>query len=185
MLSNVFYYIFYASAVFVYGMGTTSAIQSSIKPKNLFIQFSKILILVLVTLVLTYLLTFQLIKLNLGELAPFVCVAMFSLVSFLIENFLRFYTRTSVAEYGISVLCIIIAVIESVSFLDCIVNALACLFSFFASVPIMHAIRKKIEMNAPAEKLRNLGLVFISIGVLTIALISWGASWLNPGVLSR
>ncbi|MBP5452698.1 MAG: hypothetical protein J6Y16_10725, partial [Treponema sp.] len=99
MLSNVFYYMFYASAVFVFGMGTTSDIQSSIKPKNLFIQFSKILILVLVTLILTYLLTCQLIKLNLGELAPFVCVAMFSLVSFLLENFLRFYSRTSVAEY--------------------------------------------------------------------------------------
>ncbi|MBP5359734.1 MAG: hypothetical protein J6Y69_11210 [Treponema sp.] len=185
MLSNLFYYMFYASAVFVYGMGTTSAIQSSIKPKNLFLQFSKIMILVIATLVFTYLLTVQLIKINLGELSPFICVAMFALVSFLVENFLRFYSKTTVAEYGVSILCILIAVIESVSFLDCLVNAIACLLSFFVSVPIMHAIRKKIEINAPSEKLKNLGLLFISIGVLTIILLSWGVSWLNPGVLSR
>ena len=185
MLSNLFYYMFYASAVFVYGMGTISAVQSSIKPKNLFLQFSKISIIVLATMIFSYLLTIQMIKLNLGELSPFICVAVFSLVSFLVERFLRFYSKTTVAEYGVSILCILIAVIESVSFWDCLINAVACLLSFFISVPIMYSIRKKIEMSAPSEKLKNLGLLFISIGVLTLVLISWGASWLNPGVLSR
>ena len=185
MLSNVFYYMFYASAVFVYGMGTTPAIQSSLKPKHLILQFSKMLITVIVSMILNYLLTIQLIKLNLGELSPFVCVAMFFLISLFVERVIRLSSRTTVAEYGVSILCILIATIESVSFLDCLVNAIACLLSFFVSVPIMHAIRKKIEMNAPSEKLKNLGLLFISIGVLTLLLISWGASWLNPGVLGR
>ena len=81
MLSNIFYYLFYSSAVLIYGVGMNKLVRESKKPRHLWLEFCTTIISVLASVMLTYLIKTQMLKINMGELAPFVAVLMFLLIN--------------------------------------------------------------------------------------------------------
>lgn len=184
MLSNFFYYALYTSALFIYGIGINRAVLVSKKPQHIFIDCVKMLCTVSAASVLTYLIVDKLlVKSNLTELYPFVAVLIFATISVFIEAVVRISARISMAEYTVSLLCILIGVNESVSLGECVLNSCFCVCAYFISIPLLYAVRKRIELSRPTNSFQNLSLLFISIAVLMVLLLVWNVSWLNPGVL--
>ncbi len=182
MLSNVWYYVFYSSAIFIYGIGINRAILVSKKPKNILVDFVKMVISVTSSAVLTYLVSEKLLgNIGLMDIYPFIAVLIFSSISVFIEAIVRIASRTGVAEYTVSILCILIAVNESVTLVECLVNSCLCIASYFLSIPVLFSLRKRIELSHPSEDFHNLSLLFISIAIVILVFLTWNVSWLNPG----
>lgn len=179
MLSNIFYYLFYSSAVLIYGVGLDKLVRESKKPRHLWVEFCGTVICVMGSVLLTYLVKTQMLKINMGELAPFVAVLMFLLINVFLNLVVKLSSGTSISEYTLSLLCVIFGICESGSILDCLLNSFLCVVSFYLTVPIIHALRKRIEMNGPNDGIRNLALLFMSLAVAMLALISWNVSWMS------
>lgn len=183
MLSNLFYYVFFSSAILVYGIGMHKAIMKSRKPKNMAMEFCKFMITVVLSSLLVYLITVQLVKINFGELCPFIAVLVVSLINVFLEMVVKISSRTSILDSAVELMCVVIGVMESVSIWDCLLNSIFCMLSYFICIPFFHGLRKRIEMNEPTKNIRNLALLFLSIGIVALMLLAWNASWLNPGRL--
>ena len=179
MLSNIFYYLFYSSAVLIYGVGMNKLVRESKKPRHLWLECCSTMISVLGSTLLTYLIKTQMLKINMGELAPFVAVLMFLLINVFLNLVVKISSKTSISEYTLSLLCVIFGICESGSILECLLNSFLCVAAFYLTVPILHALRKRIEMNGPNDGIRNLALLFVSLAVAMLALISWNVSWMS------
>ncbi len=184
ILYNFFYYLICASAVLFYGIGINRAVLLSRKPKHLVADCIKMLITVESSATLSYLiLSKALVKADLAELAPFVAVMIFSVISVFVEATVRIITRKSMAEYTVSILCIILSLMESFTLAECVLNACFYVLTFYLLIPVFVAVRKRIELSYPAKDFKNLSLLFISIAVIVLALLTYNVSWLTPGVL--
>lgn len=173
----------YSSAVLVYGIGINRATVVCEKSDHLVVFFVKMLITVSSSAALVYVtVEHLLLPADLTELYPFATVLIFSAISVLIEAIIRITARTSAAEFAVSLLCIILAVNESTSIVECIFIACLCTISFYALVPILYAIKKRIEIAHPEGDFRNSSLILISLAIIMIALVAWSGSWLNPEV---
>ena len=184
MISDFFYYALYTSAILVYGLGINRATVISEKPQHAFLFFVKMVLTVCISSVLTYLVDTALLQpAHLAELYPFAGVLIFILITVFIESLIRITAKVSVADFGVSLLCILLSVNECTSLVQCLFISFCCTFSFYFFVPFLFAIQKRIELARPASDFRNSSLTIISIALILIALVSWNVSWLNPGVL--
>lgn len=183
MISDFFYYFFYSSALLIYGIGINRATILCENPDNMVLQFIKMLISVCCTAVITYaLVTKILIKCNLAELFPFIAIVLFCCISVFLEAIIRLTAKKNTADFAVSFMIILLAVNESSSLLQCFIICILSTVTFFAVIPFLFAIRKRIEIAYPSRYFKNSSLIFISIGVIMIILAAYGASWLNPGV---
>ena len=183
MLINFFYYCFFSSDVFVYGLGMHKALMKSRKPMNVLAEFVKFLITVSVSSLLVYLVTVQLIKINFGEIGPFIAIIIITLINVFLELVVKISHRTSMIDMAIELMCVVIGVTEAVSIWDGQLNSIFCMLSYFVCIPFFYSLRKRIEMNAPTKNARNLSLLFLSLAVVALILMSWNVSWLNSGRL--
>ena len=179
MLTNFFYYVFFTSAVFVYGLGFHKVLMKSRKPKNVILEFGKFAITISISSLLVYLIYSQLIKINFGELAPFIAVVVIVLINLFLDLIAKISFRTSVIDFALELMCVIIGVTESISILDALFNSLFCMLSYFVCIPFFYSLRKRIEMNSPTDNARNLSLLFVSFAVVSIILMAWNVTWLN------
>ena len=175
MLTNFLYYVFFSSAVFVYGLGLHKALMKSRKPKNILTEICKFAITISVSSLLCYLITAQLVKINFGELGPFVAIIIITLINVFMELVVRISERTSMIDSAVELMCVVIGVTEAMSIWEALLNSLFCM--------VVYSLRKRIEMNAPTKNARNLSLLFVSLAVVALILLSWNVSWLNSGRL--
>ncbi len=181
MLINFVYYVFFSSAVMVYGLGMQKAIMKSRKPKNLLMEFCKFAITISFSSLLVYLVTVQLIKINFGEIGPFLAVLVVSVINIFIAMVSKVSSRTFIIDSAVELLCVIIGLTESASIWECLFNSLFCMISYFICIPFFYGLRKRIEMNAPTKNVKNLALLFVSIAIFVMILMAWNVSWLNKG----
>ena len=183
MVSNLLYYVLYASAVVVYGIGLERESSLSRTPRYLVLDGLKMLITVSATSTLSYLVISRLlVPHGLAELFPFICVLVFAMISVFVESIIRITARISMAEYTVSILCVLLGVNESVSLAECVLNSIFCVAAFFAFLPVLYAVRKRTELSHPMEDFQNLSLLFLSFAIVLVILLTWNVSWLNPGV---
>ena len=185
MLSTFFYYFIYTSVILVYGIGINKATILSEKPSEIFVEGLKMFLSVVSSAVLTYLITVSLLhRLGLMELYPFVSVLIYIIISIFIETFVRITANRNASNFGVPVLCIILAVGESSTLTECVLISCYSILSFYILVPVLFAIRKRIEISHPAKNMENSSLLYISLAIILIILVAWNVSWLNPGVFN-
>lgn len=184
MISDIMYYFMYTSAVLIYGIGINRTTVVCQKPENILLYFVKMLITVSTSTALVFLLTKSLlVPVGICELYPFITVLVFSAISVFIESLIRITSKTTAAEFAVSLLCVLLAVNEGSSIGQSVIISCICTVSFYFFVPILYSIRKRIEIAHPAGDFENASLIMISVAIVMLALIVWNISWLNPGVL--
>ena len=180
MLSNAFYYIFFSSTLLVYGIGMDSITVIGDNPRHILLDFIKMLFIVTATSCLTYLTSSNfLFKINLMELYPFIATLFFIVISGMIESVVRITARSTSAEYSVPLLSIIIAVNESHSVAECVLNSCFCVIAYFICVPIVYSFKNSIERTFPSHDFHNLGLIIASIAILILVLYVGDVSWIR------
>lgn len=185
MVFTAFYYIFFASAVILYGVGLNSATIICDSIHELFLPVVKILVNVLSSAVLSWLiLKYFLIPLRLAELYPFASLLVFLTVSVLIETLVRITTKKTASDFSLSFLIVLLALNESLSITDVILIAGCSFISFLILVPILYSIKKRIDIAGSLQIHGNKkSLVLVSIAIIVTVLAIGNVSWLNQRIL--
>ncbi|MBP5158126.1 MAG: hypothetical protein ILP18_09680 [Treponema sp.] len=167
---ELFCYLFFTSAVFVYGLGMNRAFTISEHPRKLFNDVLKMLLSISSSTAISFLVASKiLLPVHLTEAYPLVAVLVFSTISIFIESVVRITTKKSSAEYTASILSVLLGVGEGSSVLDAVMISCMCVFSFLAAILILYMLRKKFANKA--------GLVLISISIILVVLHFWNVSW--------
>ena len=169
-LLELFIYLFFTSAVFVYGLGMNRAFTISEHPRKLFNGTLKMLISISSSTAISFIVAKEvLLPVRLTEVYPLAAVLVFSTISIFIESVVRITTKKSSAEYTASILSVLLGVGEGTSVLEAVIISCLCVFSFLLAILILYMLRKKFSNKT--------GLVLISISVILVALHFWNASW--------
>jgi Na+-translocating ferredoxin:NAD+ oxidoreductase RnfA subunit len=184
MVNNIFYYVLTASAVLIYGVGLSRVVPASHSMDGMFLSALKMYIVVPSTAVIGWLLVMNiLLPAGLAQMFPFICVLLFLSISTFCETLIRITAGRSTAEFSISFLFSLIAVNESTTLTEVLVISLCCVTSFYILVPVLYAMRKRMEFCCLVNDFKNESLIYIGIAVIILTLSAWNISWLNPGVL--
>ena len=186
MINMIFYYLFYCSAVFVYGIGINrTAVISRSMDRPLFYQLIKCTIAVLCSTALSWVIIMQLlIPSGLVELYPLIALLIYLSVAVFVEILIRITTRLKTSEFAVSYLIILLSLNESTGILDALVIALSCTMSFVIILPVLFALRRRIEIaRSRTDKMKKKSFIMLAMAVIIISLAVWNVSWLNQGVL--
>jgi Na+-translocating ferredoxin:NAD+ oxidoreductase RnfA subunit len=185
MMGLFFYYAFFSSVVFVYGIGLDRASLLSKKRRNLGLKIAKMILCVSSTSALSYLfVNGLLVPADLGELFPFAAVLIFAVISVFVEAIIRITTKISGAEFGASILFILLSLAESSSLAECVLISCFCTVSFFACIPVLFSISHRIELNENLKEHKKTGFILVSVAIISLITLCWNVSWLNKGVFS-
>lgn len=180
IIDSIIYYLFCASGVLIYGIGVKKMIISSKQWSSHWLIFLQSLIICIVTIVGTWFsCTLILNSLNLIELFPLISMIIFLLVSEIITSIFSKGKELSILDSIIIFPAIIIAVSESYSLLNSICIGICCCSSYYLLIPIIYAIRERINISHPLKEFKTGTLLFISIAVIICALFATNISWLN------
>lgn len=183
MLNTFMFYLLYSSSIIIYGVGINRAVQISEKPSTLITSFLKVFISVIVSTLICFIANHYLLaKAGILELFPFTTVIIFLVISMLVELTFRNAFKNSSAEFAFSFTCVILALSESSTMIEAVLIASSCVLAFIVLVPILFAVRKRIEVSSPIQDFRNSSLLLISLAILSILTLVWNVSWLNKGV---
>ena len=181
MLSDILYYCVYASAVLIYGIGLDRTLCVSKKPSSVFIPCLKMLICVSATSALDFLIeNYMLVPARLTELYPFFAVIIFTLIAVFVEAIIRITTKTDMAEFSVSLLCVLLGLCEGGTIASCVIISCLAVVVYFIFIPILHAIRQRIDLSPVSVDCKNESVIFISMAIIMIVLLAWNVSWLNP-----
>jgi electron transport complex protein RnfA len=186
MVNIILYYLFYCSAVLIYGIGLNRAtVLSRSLDRTLFFLLIKNLITILCSTVLTWVIIVELLSpAGLIELYPLAALLVFMAVSVFVEILIRITTGYRTSEFAVSYLVILLALSESTGIISAVVAASSCILSFIIILPVLSALRNRIECARPRnDKMKKKSLIMLSMAVIIISLAVWNVSWLNQGVL--
>jgi len=186
MINTFFYYFFYCSAVLIYGIGLNRAtVLSRSMDKTLFFLIIKCTITILCSIVLTWVVIIELlIPAGLVELYPLIALLIFLSISVFVEILIRITTGFRTSEFAVSYLVILLALNEGTGIINAIVVATSCMLSLVIILPVLFALRKRIESARPRnDKIKKKSLIMLTMAVIIISLAVWNVSWLNQGVL--
>jgi len=185
MLFTILYYIFFASAVALYGVGFNSATILCDSFHKIHTLLIKTLVTILSTTCISWLIMkFFLVPLKLEELYPLFCLIVFIILSIFIEALMRIVAKKVTSDFSLSYMIIILAINESLNILDVILITVCSYISFIILIPILYSLKKRIEivgdLNVHGNK-KSLILVSIAIIIATIAV--GNVTWLNGRIL--
>jgi hypothetical protein len=186
MIDTIFYYLFYCSAVLVYGIGLNrTAVLSRSMDKTLFLLIIKMIITILCSTALTWVVILELlVPADLVELFPLAALLILLAVSVFVEILIRITTGFRTSEFAVSYLILLLSLNESTEVVNSLVIASGCILSFVIILPVLFALRKRIEVARPRnDKIKKKSLIMITMAVIVIVLGVWNVSWLNQGVL--
>lgn len=173
---------FILCSVFLYGIGLNRAVIISSSPKGLVLSFVKALFASVSSVALSYLVIQNLlVPLSLQELFPLVCILIFLIVSVFIEVLIRLTVNSSVTEFSVSFLCVLLAINESLSLVEAILFVICCLTSLYILIPVLSALRRRNEHASPLPVFKN-SLILFSLAILILFVLVFDASWLNGGI---
>lgn len=182
-LNTFLYYVFFASAVSVYGIGINKTTNTNFwDDKNIF-YFIKIIFTILISTVLTFFVTDKLlVPLKLATLFPFFCFFIYIFISLLIETIFSSLNKKSPSEFIVSYLTIILTILESTSLTDSLLICFSIMFSMLLFIPFVYFFRNRNlkEVNEPENYLTRL---FVYYAVTILIICAWDIMWINPEVL--
>ena len=178
MLSSVVYYVLSASVFLLYGVGLCNLISSQEHYGSLMLTCVKSLITSTATVSVSYLIVNSLLApAQLSELYPLVTVTVFVIFSAVIEVFIGIGLQNSITEFGVPLLCVLLALNEATSIGYAIIISMACIMAFYVLFGIQLAMRNRFAMFAPSLGLRVYSLILISFAIILIALSAFNVSW--------
>lgn len=185
MLSTAFYYIFFSSAVILYGVGLNSATIICDSIHELAIPVIKILVNIITSAVLSWLvIKYFLIPLKLEELYPMVSLLIFIAISVLLETVIRITTGKVSSDFCLTFLIILLALNESLNILDVVLICCCSFVSFLILIPVLYSIKKRISIVGNSQIHGNKrSLILVSIAIIVTILAVGNVSWLNQKVL--
>ena len=178
IFSALTYYVLSASVFLMYGISLNNLVSSNSNYGSLMLTGVKSLITATMTISISYMISNHLLApANLAELYPFVTVLVFIMFSAIIEVFIGIGIQNSITEFGMPLLCVMLAVNESDSIGYAIVIAVSCIAAFYVLFGIVYAMRNRFDMFSPSMGLRVYCLLFVSLAVILIALGAFNVSW--------
>lgn len=178
IFTTIVYYVLSASVFLLYGVGLNNLISSNSNYGSLILTGTKSLITVTMTTTVAYLIVNALLApVQLSELFPLVAVIVFVLFSAVVEVFVGIGLQNSITEYGVPLLCVLLALNEGTSLGFAIIIAISCIVAFYVLFGIVFSFRNRFDMYAPALGLRVYCLLLVSLAVVLIALCAFNVSW--------
>ncbi|MBR0154972.1 MAG: hypothetical protein IJM22_02750 [Treponema sp.] len=184
LLNSFVYYIFFGSAVLIYGIGFNRESVMCNYPKQVLFSAIKSYGCVAITYLLTYCLSMNfLIPLKIVEIFPFIALLVYITVSVFFEILIQVTTRRTAAEFAVSFLTVILALNEGVALVDGILICFSVLTCFYILIPILYALEKRMLASTANNLFKQKCLIFLSMVIIMIAVYSFNISWLNVGVI--
>lgn len=185
MIFTILYYVFFASAVMLYGIGMNRSIVLCDSIHRLLVPVVKTILSVLLTSVFTWVILKNLLTpLGLVELYPFVAVIIFVVISVFMELMIRISTKKVSSEFIVSFLIVLLTINESLNLFDVVIISLSCVVSFLILIPMLYSIKNRVDLVGNLRVHGNIrSLLLVSLAVLVCALAAGNISWLNPGVM--
>lgn len=180
VIDTFLFYIFFASAVLIYGGGMISVTEKSLSKESLAINIIEALSCVSATIALTFLIAhFLLSPLGIADLYPLVALLIFVAVGVFFEMIVQVTARKSGADFAFPYLVILLSLSEGSDIVGCLITGVAAFTSYYALVPILRALNERNAMiknnDAFKQRLRSI----MCMVVLIFALYSLNISWLN------
>lgn len=184
IINSIFYYLFFSSVTLIYGIGIKQSIVATKNPEYTFVGYIKLAITVTLSSFLSFLLiNYLLIPANMVELYPFICLFIVLIIGVFCEAVIRLTAHNSTAEISVSFLCTLLAVNESTTMLQSVVNSFICITCCALLMPILIIFRKRLSYSYPHHSFNHGSLIFISLAIILITFVAINVSWLMPGVL--
>lgn len=184
MISTFLFFIFYSSAVLFYGIGIKHSVVSSKNIDFFIAHLLKSLINIVLSLSLSWFaIRTILTPLLLQDLFFPVCLLCYLPINALLNFIFKTTFNKTLPEFSVSLLCIILSITHSSTFIQALVIALACSSSYYLFIPILFAIRKRLEYADPVNEFKTGSLIFISISVIMLTLFAFTISWIPLGGL--
>ncbi len=182
MLSIFLYFIFYSSAVLMYGVGIRHSVVSSKKSDLVFVRLIRSLLCVFSSVSISWFLYRSLLSpMHLEDLLFPVVMLIYLPVQACFNVLFKTAFHKSIPEFTVSILCVILALTNSNTYTRCLIIALSSCISYYSFIPVLYAIRKRLEYADPVQEFKTGSLIFISIAVIMLALFSFHISWLPLG----
>lgn len=184
MILNTFlYYFCFASAVLVYGIGTTRLMDFSEFSSRILVFFVKLIFSLAVTVILSWLVTNKLlVPIDMLELYPMVCLFIYTCVSTFMEAIIRMTIGMDAAEFVISFLIVLLAVSESLSIAEVFVISGSCILSLMVLLPLVYAFRKRINIEVGLKE-KYYCRLFLFFALIILIISSFDSMWFSPEVI--
>lgn len=184
-LSTLLYYVFFASAILIYGIGLNKTVKFNFftKEKRQLNYFIKIIFTIFISSILSYIVIDNLLSpLKLTELYPLTSFFIFVFVSLILEAILRAATGRNTTEFIFTFLIVLLSVSESSSLLNTIIIDIGCLLSIAILIPIFFSFKKMNLSNEDDDKI-YLPRIFLFIAILVVLISVFDITWLNQEVI--
>ncbi len=180
IVSTILYYVLSASVFLLYGVGLSNLVSQSDNYGSFMLTCIKALITSTTTVLVSYLIVNALLApVHLSELYPLVTVIVFVIFSAVIEVFIGIGLQNSITEFGVPLLCVLLALNEARSIGYAFIIVSACVMAFYVLFGIQLAMRNRFSMFAPSLGLRVYSLILISFAIVLIALSAFNVSWIR------
>lgn len=182
-LTTFLYYIFFASAISIYGLGLNKfANVNLLKNKDVF-YFLKVILIILVSSIVSWFVDDKiLVPLKLAQIYPFFCFIIYVTISLVIETLFTSVIKKSPTGFIISYLTILLSVSESTSLVNSIIICLSMFISIAIFIPFVYSFRKRNleDVNKPDVYMTRL---FVFFAILIMLISCWDIMWINPEVV--
>ncbi|MCR4735802.1 MAG: hypothetical protein K5829_12455 [Treponema sp.] len=184
MILNTFlYYFCFASAVLIYGLGTTKIINFSNFTSKTLVFFIKLLLSVSVTVIISWLITNKiLVPMDMVELYPMVCLFIYVCVNIFTEAIIRITVNLDSAEFIVSFLIVLLTVSESLTIADVFIISGSCILSILFLLPLIYSFRNRIMVEIGMQE-KYYCRLFLFMALLIFIISSWDSMWINPEVI--
>lgn len=183
IVNAILFYSLFCSAVFIYGIGSLQAAETSLARKKIALPWIKSLCCVFASISLTY--SFDqllLIPTGLAELYPLAALLLFAATSVFFEIIFQLTSKKSSSEFAVSFLTVLLSLNEGESLLEAIVIGACCLASYYLLIPFLFTFTNKLSSSKNTDAFRQKTSVFLCMVILMMALFALNISWINAGV---
>lgn len=180
ILSNFIFYVFSASCILVYGIGIKDLLLTVDNPKNVFLYFLKTLFSILGTISFSWIITtYVLSPKSLTDMFPFFLIFISLAFSVLFSFLCKLIFKREINEFVLSFFIAFIAINEGTTLLHGILIGTIATMTFYALIPVLYAIKYRINLSLVNIDFKKGALLLISIGLLLILLFAYNISWFN------
>lgn len=184
ILNSFLYYVLFCSSVLIYGIGFHQVSVLCESPKKIILGAIKSFSCVIISYLFSYGINKTiLIPLSIIELYPFIALLLFISISVFFEILIEITIKKNFAEFSVCFLSLLLALNEGITLLDGILICMGILTCFYALLPVLFAIDKKMSLIIPNNVLKRKSIIFLSMILIMLALYSFNISWLNTGVI--
>lgn len=184
ILNSFFYYVLFCSSVLIYGIGFNRESVMCNFPRKVLFNAIKSYACVIVSFLLSFLINKSLlIPLEIIEIFPFFSLIIYIAITVFFEILIQVTTKKSSAEFAVSFLVLLLAVNEATSIVEGICICAGCLTAFYALIPILYALEKRMETSSANNMFKQKSLIFLSMVIIMVAFYAFNISWLNSGVI--